>query len=193
MRRAALAFGIALVACRGERRATPAVDEPSQPAPPVGGPARAARPLTPALLDRLAALAVPAHQVAVVGRGAGDLALAVTAADGTRALVTASTCLGCVPVALEAWRARRAELAALWAPGAEAEPPATEARLAIEVLALPAEPAIVLDARRADGATVTVAHWNDGATQLQAVCEAPAAACRGVVTAALTAALAALR
>ncbi len=155
--------------------------------------ARAPRPVTPALLDAVAAIAVPGHDVQVLTRGPTDVALAITAADATRAIATASACLGCVGLDLAAWQARRPELATLWAPGAEAEPPTTEARLAIAALDLGGGAhAVLIDARRADGTAVTVAHWNDGATQLQAICEQPAAACTPVVGAALTAALAAL-
>lgn len=151
--------------------------------------------MTPAVLDALAATAVPGHDVRVIARGATDLALAITAPPPApaRATLSASACLGCVAPDLEAWRARRAELAALWAPGADADPPAAGTHLAIDALDLGGGArAIAVDARRADGSAVTVAHWNDGALQLQAVCELPAEVCAPIVRAALTSALAAL-
>lgn len=186
---------LAAVACRGDGRSTPGPgDPPAGARPPADARVRSPHPVTPALLDAIAAIAVPEAEVVVLVRGATDLALAITASDRTRALVTVSACLGCVALDLSAWQARRPELAMLWAPGAEAEPSTTEAQLAITALPLGGgERAILIAARRADGTAVTVAHWNDGATQLQAVCEQPAAGCTPVIRAALAAAIAPLR
>jgi hypothetical protein len=199
-----VALAVAAAACRGSGP-TPS---PTDPPPPLGSRPtaggsdariRTPRPLTAASLDALAAVALPGHEARVVARGAADLALAITAADGTRAIVTASGCLGCVAPELAAWQARRPSLAALWAPGAESEPPMNEARLAIASIDLGrGDHAIAIDARRADGTAVAIAHWNDGATQLQASCEQaappaePPSPCAALVGAALAAALAAL-
>lgn len=190
---------LAAVGCRGGSGPAPADPPPPTTVRAGADAAAGARPvraLTPAALDAIAAIAVPGHEVHVVARGAGDVALAITAAAGTRAILTASRCLGCVAPELPAWHARRATLAALWAPGAESEPPVNEARLALAALPLAGGAhAIAIDARRADGSIVTIAHWNDGATQLQAVCELPAPPsdpCTAILAPALDAALAAL-
>ncbi|MBK9035845.1 MAG: hypothetical protein IPL61_32120 [Myxococcales bacterium] len=186
-----LLIGAALGGCRGRRRPPPdaplAVDAP----PPVV--------LTPALIARLASLAVPGHDVRVLARGERDVALAVSAGD-VRATVTVASCLACVAIDVAAWQADRAALAALWAPAAEAGPAASGAALTLAALALADTTAITIDARRGAGAGATyTGYWNDGATQVLATCEVPALAagatspCAPVVATALAAAVAALR
>jgi hypothetical protein len=137
-------------------------------------PARPGRPLDAAAIDALAAVTVTGHDIALARRGARDLATLVTAPGGTRVTVTASVCLGCAPMALAAWEARRAELAALWAP--------SEAGGDALVLAAPSvagHTVIAVDALRTlDGERrhTYQLHWNDGVSQLAAVCEASAPA-----------------
>ncbi|MBZ0236256.1 MAG: hypothetical protein K8M05_28270, partial [Deltaproteobacteria bacterium] len=79
------------------------------------------------------------------------------------------------------WEARRAELAALWAP---VETAGDELALSTETIA--GRAVIAIDATRTVDDEVRHTyqlHWNDGATQLHAVCEA--AACAGAAGAAL--------
>ena len=79
------------------------------------------------------------------------------------------------------------------APGAESEPPANGAQLAIELLDLGGgAQAIVVDARNRYGVEQTIAHWNDGELQLEVLCHEPAAVCRPLVREVLVAALAVL-
>jgi hypothetical protein len=134
-----------------------------------GGPARRSRPLDAALVDQLAAVKVPGAEVTVVRRSDAELASIVTATGGPRVTVTASTCLACAPMDLPAWEARRAELVALWAPQDTAGDTLT---LSAERIA--DRTVIAIDAARTvDGEPrhTYQLHWNDGATQLAAVCE----------------------
>jgi len=183
---------LSITACRGDGRSKPVAGD--RAAPVVEPAARPQpRPVTPALLDAIAAMAVPGEQVRVLARGERDVALAIVTADGRQANLTASACLGCVPIDLEAWRARRAELASLWAPGADNDPPVNAARLSITTIELaPGVVAIAIAGQRADGRAVTIAHWNDGSLQLQAVCERAATACGELVRESLIAARGAL-
>lgn len=130
---------------------------------------RRARPLDGAALDRLAAVTIAGHDVAVARRGPADLAAIVTTPGGTRVTVTASACLGCAPMSLAAWEARRAELAALWAPSESGGD-----SLAIAAPELAKQTVIAVDARRTlegEARRIYQLHWNDGAAQLAAVCE----------------------
>lgn len=152
-----------------------------------GAVATRARPLDAAALDALAAVTVAGHEVTVARRGARDLAAIVVAPGGAQVTVTASACLACTPVALPAWEARRAELAALWAP---AEAAGDSVNLTAPAIA--GVTVIAVDARRTlDGERrhTYQLHWNDGAAQLAAVCEAEdcAAASATVFAAYLTA------
>lgn len=186
---AALAFALA-PGCRGRegrgrgRDAAPVVVDARPPG----------RPLTAAVLDRLAAVSVPGAQVELAARGPADLALVVVGAEA-RATLTASACLTCTAPDLAAWEAHRPALEALW--GAEAATGAADASLTIAALDAAGQPAISVDVRRGEGRpTAHLAHWNDGVTQLQVVCEAPpdrSAACPPLVAAILTAALVAIR
>lgn len=189
-----LALVVGATACRGGRKAR-AVDD--------GGAAldaaRAPVTITPAVLDRAAAVTLPDHAVVLLARGERDLALAVSK-DGVRALVTVAACLACTPIDLAAWDAQRPALAALWAPGAEQVPPLAGAALTIAPIAIGAERAMTLDARRGTVSAAYLAHWNDGVTQAQAVCELAVAPeptapspCAPVAQAALAAVVAALR
>lgn len=189
-----MALVVVAAACRGGRKAR-AVDDGGATldaaAPPVT--------LTPAVLDRIAAVTVPDHTVAVLARGERDVALAVRK-DDLRVLVTVAPCLACTPIDLAAWQAQRPALAALWAPGAEQLPPAAGAALTIAPIAIGAATAMTLDARRGTAGAAYLAHWNDGVTQAQAVCELAVAPeptapspCAPVAQAALAAVVAALR
>ena len=119
----------------------------------------------------VATVAVPGHEVRVLARSERDLALAVSA-GAARAIVTVAGCLGCVAIDPAAWTAQRPALVALWAPAADAEPAVPGAALTITTIALGGAAAIAIDARRGAGAGATyVGHWNDGVTQVQAICE----------------------
>lgn len=138
------------------------------------GHSRPPRPLDAALVDQLAAVTVAGSDVTVVRRSDAEMASIVSAPGGTRVTVTASACLACTPIDLPAWEARRAELAALWAPVDSAGDKLT---LSAETVA--GRTVIAIDANRTvDGELrhTYQLHWNDGATQLAAVCEAPACA-----------------
>ncbi len=135
---------------------------------------RPARPLDAALVDQLASVTVTGAEVTVVRRSDAELASIVTTPDGVRVTVTASACLACTALELPAWEARRPELAALWAPL-----DAAGDKLALTAEAVAGSPVIAIDASRTvdDELRHTYQlHWNDGATQLHAVCEAPACA-----------------
>ena len=195
--RSALALvAVALMSCRGRRAAPSTKDADAGVRDAAVVPGRA---LTAADLDRLAALAIAPYSVVVADRTDHDLALVVV--DGPRRIsLTASSCLGCIAPTVAAWEAQRPSLAALWAPGTESAPPLPGARLALAAVDVGTQRAITIDARRGDGApTAFVGHWNDGVTQVQAVCEdgpiegAGAPPCAAPVIAALTAAIAALR
>lgn len=192
-----------VVGCSGRSpEAGPTTTSPD-PAPghaPVDRGSGAPRPLDAAVLDALAAVTVAGHDVTVARRGATDLAAIVTAPGGQRVTVTASACLGCTAMALPAWEARRAELAALWAP-AEAAGDA----LSLDAPTVAGRTVIAVEARRTlDGERrhTYQLHWNDGAAQLAAVCEtsapatdagaAPPDACADEAAAALAAYLTAL-
>jgi hypothetical protein len=143
---------------------------------------RAARPLDAALVDQLAAVTVTGSNVAVVRRSDAELASIVAAPDGTRVTITASACLGCTAIDLPAWEARRAELVALWAPVD------TSDKLALAAASIAGHTVIAIDASRTvDGELrhTYQLHWNDGATQLAALCEVPA--CAAAATAAMAA------
>jgi hypothetical protein len=145
---------------------------PSAPAP---------RPLDAALVDQLAAVTIAGSDVTVVRRSAAEMASIVAAPGGARVTVTASACLGCTPIDLPAWEARRAELVALWAPVDSAGD-----KLALSAESVAGRTVIAIDASRTvDGELrhTYQLHWNDGATQLAAVCEV--AACAGAATASL--------
>lgn len=135
---------------------------------------RPARALDAALVDQLASVTVTGAAVTVVRRSDAELASIVTTPDGLRVTVTASACLACTAIELPAWEARRAELAALWAPV-----DAAGDKLALSAETVAGSPVIAIDASRTvdDELRHTYQlHWNDGATQLHAVCEAPACA-----------------
>lgn len=139
-----------------------------------GSPTVRARPLDGAALDALAAVTVAGHEVTVARRGARDLAAIIAAPGGPRVTVTVSACLACTPVALPAWEARRAELAALWAPA-----DAAGDALTLSAPTVAGVTAIAVDARRTlDGERrhTYQLHWNDGTAQLAAVCETSAPA-----------------
>jgi hypothetical protein len=132
-------------------------------------PARRPRPLDAALVDQLAAVKVAGADVTVVRRSDAELASIVAAPGGARVTVTASACLGCTPMDLAAWEARRAELVALWAPQ-----DAAGDTLALSAERIADRTVIAIDATRTvDGELrhTYQLHWNDGATQLAAVCE----------------------
>ena len=134
----------------------------------------APRPLDAALVGQLAAVTVAGTEVAVVRRSDAELASIVSVPGGARVTVTASACLGCTPIDLPAWETRRAELAALWAPVDTAGD-----TLALSAETVAGRTVIAIDASRTvDGELrhTYQLHWNDGATQLAAVCEAPACA-----------------
>lgn len=161
-----------LVACSGRSHEAGPTTSPDRATPAGalagdGAPAVRARPLDGAALDALAAVAVAGHQVTVARRGDRDLAAIVVAPGGARVAVTASACLACTPMALPAWEARRAELAALWAPAADDS-------LALSAPSVAGVTVIAVDAGRTlDGERrhTYQLHWNDGAAQLAAVCE----------------------
>lgn len=189
----AAALACALAGCRDRGHPAPGRDAAlaADAAPTIA--------LDAAALDRVAAIAVPDATVRVLARGERDLALAVIAADA-RVAVTVAGCLGCAPIELAAWTARRAELAALLAPGVDATPPVEGARLTVALRPVGATPTIAIDARRGAGAGATwIGQWNDGATQVVATCELAALAadqpspCAPRADAALAAVLAALR
>ena len=189
----AAALACALAGCRDRGRPAPGRDAAlaADAAPTIA--------LDAAALDRVAAIAVPDATVRVLARGERDLALAVIAADA-RVAVTVAGCLGCAPIELAAWTARRAELAALLAPGVDATPPVEGARLTVALRPVGATPTIAIYARRGAGAGATwIGQWNDGATQVVATCELAALAadqpspCAPRADAALAAVLAALR
>ncbi|MEZ4403867.1 MAG: hypothetical protein R3B06_27840 [Kofleriaceae bacterium] len=190
---AMLLLGLAASGCRGRaHRAAPRDAGGDGPLPREPG-----RPLTAAAIDRLAALTIADAQVAVAARSDDDVALVVTRA-GLRATVTASACLACPALDLSAWEALRPSLAAVWAPGSDQPSPPPGVALTLAALTTP--PAIVLDARRGDGQRAAyLAHWNDGVTQLQVLCEEATGApvdrpspCAPLVAAVLTPAVAAL-
>ncbi|MBE7451299.1 MAG: hypothetical protein HS111_21110 [Kofleriaceae bacterium] len=208
------AVGGGSLACSGRTRDPGPTTRPEPAARvPVDGaaPARPPRPLDAARVEALAAVAIADHEVTVVRRGVAELAAVVTAADGTRVTVTASACLACTPIDLAAWQARQPELAALWAPAADAGD-----ELALTAPTIGGDAVIAVDAtRHHDGETRRTyqLHWNDGVTQLAAICEAasrapppgaaagtaatgsgpaPVSACAPVTAAALAAYLAAL-
>ena len=144
----------------------------ARPRDPAVNGGRTPRPLDAALVGELAAVTVPDHVVTVVRRGDSELAAIVAAPGGARVTITASDCLGCTAMALPAGEARRAELAALWAPVEGAGD-----RLALSAPTLVGRTVIVIDATRTlDGELRRVyqLHWNDGVTQLAGVCEAAA-------------------
>ncbi len=181
---------VAGVGCSGRSRDA----GPSPTAPPVADQPAAttvvARPLDRARLDALAQVVVAGRTTTLVRRGERDLAAEITtAAPGDRALVTVSACLGCVPMDRAAWRARAPELAALWAPrGAGAGD-----QLAIDAVTVAGTTGIEVRASRGDGTRVDQLHqlhWNDGATQLVAWCEASAPVEAGPPPCAATAAAA---
>jgi hypothetical protein len=166
---------------RGERGASARSDG-------TNGGATAPRPLDAALVSRLAAVTVEGASVTVVRRSDAEMAAIVAAPGGARVTVTASACLGCTPIALPAWEARRAELAALFAPV-----DAAGDKLALSTETVAGRTVIAIDATRTvDGELrhTYQLHWNDGATQLAVVCEA--AACGAAATSSLAAYLAAL-
>lgn len=141
---------------------------------------RAPRPLDAALVDQLAAVTIAGSDVTVVRRSAAEMASIVSAPGGARVTVTASACLGCTPIELPAWDARRAELAALWAPV-----DAAGDKLALTAETVAGRTVIAIDATRTvDGEQRNIyqLHWNDGATQLAAVCEAAACAAAASVS-----------
>jgi hypothetical protein len=151
-------------------------------------PGRAPRPLDAALVARLAAVTVAGSDVTVVRRSDAEMASIVATPDGVRVTVTASACLGCTPIDLAAWEARRAELAALWAPVDTAGD-----KLALSAEKVAGRTVIAIDAMRTvDGEQrhTYQLHWNDGATQLAAVCEA--ATCAATTAASMAAYLGAL-
>ena len=184
---------IALVACSGgSRDAGPAGRrDPGVATGRTDGTepgARRPRPLDRALVDHLAAVTVAGSEVTVVRRSDAEMASIVAAPGGVRVTVTASACLACTPMELPAWEARRAELAALWAPVDGAGD-----KLALSAERVDGHTVIAIDAARTvDGELrhTYQLHWNDGATQLAAVCEA--SACGPAAGAALAAYLAAL-
>lgn len=152
------------------------------------GGARPPRPLDAALVDQLAGVAVAGSDVKVVRRSDAEMASIVAAPGGTRVTVTASACLACTPIELAAWEARRAELAALWAPVETAGD-----KLALSAETVAGRTVIAIDASRiVDGELrhTYQLHWNDGATQLAAVCEAEG--CAPTASASLAAYLAVL-
>lgn len=145
-------------------------------------PARRPRPLDGALVDQLAAVKVAGADITVVRRSDAELA-SIVASPGGRVTVTASTCLGCTPIELPAWEARRAELVALWAPQ-----DAAGDKLALSAERLADRTVIAIAATRTvDGELrhTYQLHWNDGATQLAAVCETES--CAGAAAASLAA------
>jgi hypothetical protein len=162
-----------------------------------GSVARTPRPIDARLVAALAEVAIPGNEVTVVRRGAAELAAIVAAPTGVRVTVTASACLACTPVELAAWEARRAELAALWAPavGMSADAGGTGMdrgsegdRMEIGMVELAGQRAVEVSAVRVmDGETrhTVQLHWNDGATQLAVVCESEGcgAAARAVMEA----------
>jgi hypothetical protein len=150
--------------------------------------ARPPRPLDAALVDQLAGVTVTGSDVKVVRRSDAEMASIVAAPGGARVTVTASACLACTPIELAAWEARRAELAALWAPV-----DAAGDKLALSTETVAGRTVIAIDASRTvDGELrhTYQLHWNDGATQLAAVCEA--AACAPAASVSLAAYLAVL-
>lgn len=173
-----LGFLVVVAACSGRTHdagSTPGPDRGSADVSDGDTAARPGRPLDEARLTALAAVTLAGHEVALVRRSATDLAAIVAAPDGARVTVTASACLGCAPMELAAWEARRGELAALWAPG----PPGSGDALALTAPAVAGRTVIAVDAvRTLDGEIRRTfqLHWNDGATQLAVVCEASAAA-----------------
>ncbi len=149
---------------------------------------RTARALDDAGLSALAAVVVGPHRVAVVRRGPDELGAVITAADGTRAVVTIDRCLTCPAMDAAAWERDRPALTALLAPG----PGDT---LAIARVDGDAWPRIELRARRTvEGVAEALVQtaWSDGATQLRVTCERTGAddataACAALVGAATAA------
>jgi hypothetical protein len=135
----------AVLACARLFRRSPAPARPptagSASAATAAGGANRGRPLDAAALDQLAAVAIAGHDVTLARRGAGDLAAIGTGPGGVRVTVTASACLACTAMALPAWEARRAELAALWAPAESAA-----ASLALAAPAVAGRTVIAVDA-----------------------------------------------